>query len=72
VIKEGQEVFAGLPAEVEIRDEVRAQLWYAQKFGVPYPPHESTAAAIDSFAATTCCPGVRLEPGGGWPVRRFA
>ncbi|MBC9729818.1 nucleotidyltransferase family protein [Streptomyces sp. TRM68367] len=68
VIKAGQEVFAGLPAEVEIRNEARVHLWYEQKFGVPCPPHESTEAAIDSFAATTCCLGVCLDPGGGWRV----
>jgi uncharacterized protein len=28
-------------------------------FGVPCPPHTSTEAAIDSFAATTCCLGIR-------------
>ncbi|HEX9032844.1 MAG TPA: nucleotidyltransferase family protein, partial [Streptosporangiaceae bacterium] len=28
----------------------------------------STEAAIDSFPATTCCLGVRLEPGGRWRV----
>ncbi|MEV6532539.1 nucleotidyltransferase family protein [Streptomyces sp. NPDC051639] len=67
-IKAGQEVFAGLPAEVEIRNEARVHLWYEQKFGVPCPPHESTEAAIDSFAATTCCLGVRLEADGGWCV----
>ncbi|MFF4550400.1 nucleotidyltransferase family protein [Streptomyces sp. NPDC001435] len=67
-IKTGQEVFAGLPAKVEIRNEARVHLWYEQKFGVPCPPHESTEAAIDSFAATTCCLGVRLDPGGGWRV----
>ncbi|MEU1450509.1 nucleotidyltransferase family protein, partial [Streptomyces mirabilis] len=68
VIKAGQEVFAGLPAEVEIRNEARVHLWYEHKFGVPCPPHESTEAAIDSFAATTCCLGVRLDPGGAWRV----
>lgn len=68
VIKAGQEVFAGLPAEVEIRNEARVHLWYEQKFGVPCPPHESTEAAIDSFAATTCCLGVRLDPHGEWRV----
>ncbi|MET7484877.1 nucleotidyltransferase family protein [Streptomyces sp. NPDC005538] len=68
VIKAGQEMFAGLPAEVEIRNEARVHLWYEQKFGVPCPPHESTEAAIDSFAATTCCLGVRLDPDGGWHV----
>ncbi|MFF2999445.1 nucleotidyltransferase family protein [Streptomyces sp. NPDC057950] len=67
-IKAGQEMFAGLPAEVEIRNEARVHLWYEQKFGVPCPPHESTEAAIDSFAATTCCLGVRLEAHGRWRV----
>lgn len=68
VIRAGQKIFAGLPAEVEIRNEARVHLWYEQKFGVPCPPHESTEAAIDSFAATTCCLGVRLEPDGEWRV----
>lgn len=68
VIKAGQEVFAGLAAEVEIRNEARVHLWYEQKFGVPCPPHESTEGAIDCFAATTCCLGVRLESNGGWRV----
>jgi hypothetical protein len=68
VIKAGQEVFTGLPAEVEIRNEARVHLWYEQKFGIACPPHESTEAAIDCFAATTCCLGVRLGSDGGWRV----
>ena len=68
VIKAGQEVFGGLPAEVEIRNEARVHVWYKQKFGVPCAPHDSTESAIDSFAATTCCLGVRLEPGGEWRI----
>jgi hypothetical protein len=68
VIKAGQEVFDGVPAEVEIRNEARVHLWYEEKFGVSCAPHESTESAIDSFAATTCCLGVRLEPDGRWRV----
>lgn len=68
VIRAGREAFAGLPAEVEIRNEARVHLWYERKFGVRCPPHESTEAAIDRFAATTCCLGVRLEPDGRWRV----
>lgn len=64
VIAAGAEAFAGLPAEVEIRNEARVHLWYEQKIGVACAPYASTEAAIDSFAATTCCLGVRLEPGG--------
>ena len=68
VIKAGREVFADLPAEVEIRNEARVHLWYGERFGVPCPPYASTEAAIDSFAATTCCLGVRLERDGRWRV----
>ncbi|MET8638626.1 nucleotidyltransferase family protein [Streptomyces sp. NPDC004680] len=68
VITAGVEAFAGLPAEVEIRNEARVHLWYEQKFGVACAPYPSTEAAIDCFAATTCCLGVRLEPGGRWRV----
>ncbi|MEW2289221.1 nucleotidyltransferase family protein [Streptomyces sp. NPDC047841] len=68
VIKAGRTVFAGLPAEVEIRNEARVHLWYQGKFGVPCPPYDSSEAAIDSFAATTCCLGVRVEADGQWRV----
>ncbi|MGW8486910.1 nucleotidyltransferase family protein [Streptomyces sp. NPDC055886] len=68
VIKAAHQAFAGLPTEVEVRNEARVHLWYEQKFGVACAPHVSTEAAIDSFAATTCCLGVRLEPGGRWRV----
>jgi hypothetical protein len=68
VIQAGDRVFRDLPATVEIRNEARVHLWYADHFGVPCPPHTSTEAAIDSFAATTCCLGVRLEGDGDWRV----
>jgi hypothetical protein len=68
VIKTGREVFADLPADVEIRNEARVHLWYEDKFAVACPPYESSEAAIDSFAATTCCLGVRVETGGRWRV----
>ncbi|MEV8456352.1 nucleotidyltransferase family protein [Streptomyces sp. NPDC052095] len=68
VIKAAAEAFAGLPADVEVRNEARVHLWYEQKFGVTCAPYTSTEAAIDSFAATTCCLDVRLEPDGQWRV----
>ncbi|MBA4864331.1 nucleotidyltransferase family protein [Streptomyces sp. PSKA54] len=68
VIRAGLDAFGDLPAQVEIRNEARVHLWYEQKFGVPFAPHTSTESAIDCFAATTCCLGVRLEPDGRWRV----
>ena len=68
VIQSARRAFADVAAEVEVRNEARVHMWYAQKFGTPIPPYGSTEDAIDSFAATTCCLGVRLEPGGRWRV----
>lgn len=68
VVQAGRIAFAGLAAEVEIRNEARVALWYERKFGVACPPFDSTESAIDSFAATTCCLGVRLEADGRWRV----
>jgi hypothetical protein len=68
VIRAGHEIFAGLPAPVQIRNQARVHLWYERKFGGPCPPYESTEAAIDTFEATTACLGVHLLPGGRWRV----
>ena len=59
-IRRAAEVFADLRVGVEVRNEARVHLWYERKFGVPCAPHRSSEAAIDSFAATTCCYGIRL------------
>lgn len=67
-IRSGQQVFADLPAPVQIRNQARVHLWYEQKFGLPCPPYESTEAAIDTFEATTACLGVRAEPGWRWRI----
>ncbi|HEX6355836.1 nucleotidyltransferase family protein [Actinophytocola sp.] len=66
VIRAGRRVFGDLP--VEIRNEARVHLWYEDRFGVPCPPYQSSEAAIDSFAMTTCCLGIRLDPGDRWRV----
>ncbi|GIJ72167.1 nucleotidyltransferase family protein [Virgisporangium ochraceum] len=68
VIGAARPVFADLPAVVEIRNEARVHLWYEEKFGVACAPYDSTESAIDSFAATTCCLGIRLEAGDHWRV----
>jgi hypothetical protein len=64
VIKAGHQIFAGLPAPVQIRNQARVHLWYEQRFGVPCPPHTSTEAAIDTFEATAACLGIRRGPSG--------
>ena len=48
---------------VEVRNQARVHLWFEQKFGVdePYPPLETSAAALKRFVATAFCVGVRME-----------
>jgi len=48
---------------VEVRNQARVHLWFAEKFGAdePYPPLENSAAALKRFVATAFCVGVRME-----------
>ncbi|HEY7487441.1 MAG TPA: nucleotidyltransferase family protein [Streptosporangiaceae bacterium] len=64
----GQRVFGDLPAPVQIRNQARVHLWYERKFGVPSAPHDSAESAIDTFPATVCCLGVRIEGNRSWRV----
>ena len=64
VIRAGAELFADLPVPVEIRNEARVHLWYADRFGTPAPPFRDCADAIDSFAAVCCCYGITVDPDG--------
>jgi len=68
VIRAGEEVFAGLPALVEIRNQARVHLWYEQKFGIPCPPHAASEDAIDTYPTTATSLGVRLEADGRWRI----
>lgn len=60
-IQAASAVFADLPADIEVRNQARVHLWYETKFGTPCPPHHCTEDGIDTFIATTCCLGIRLE-----------
>ncbi|MCE9649977.1 MAG: nucleotidyltransferase family protein [Parvibaculum sp.] len=61
VITRGVALFADLGVDVEIRNQARVHLWYAEKFGVAYPPLRSSCEGIDRFLARACMVG--LHPG---------
>jgi hypothetical protein len=63
VIRAGATLFADLPVPVEIRNEARVHLWYAERFGVPAPAFTSCTDAVDCFAAVCCAVAVTLEEG---------
>ncbi|SDX96292.1 hypothetical protein SAMN05661080_01873 [Modestobacter sp. DSM 44400] len=64
VIRRGAELFADVPVPVEIRNEARVHLWYADHFGRPAPQFRNCRDAIDHFAAVCCCYGVRVTASG--------
>jgi hypothetical protein len=70
VIQRARTLFSDLAADIEVRNEARVHLWYEQKFGVPASPFTSCEDAIDHFASTTCCYGVRTDSLGA--VRVYA
>ena len=64
VIRRVAELCQGLPASIEVRNQARVHLWYAERFGVPATPFTSARDGVDHFASTTCCVGVTNGPGG--------
>jgi uncharacterized protein len=49
---------------IELRNEARVHLWFAERFGQPYPQLASTCEAITFFASRTHCIGARLTDKG--------
>ncbi|HEU5347220.1 MAG TPA: nucleotidyltransferase family protein [Ktedonobacterales bacterium] len=64
VIQRARELFSDINATIEVRNEARVHLWYQQKFGVPAKPLTSCEDAIDHFASSTCCYGIRTDSPG--------
>jgi hypothetical protein len=58
------EFFAHLHATVEIQNEARVHLWYAEHFGYEIAPYESVEAAINTWPTTATCVGVRTTSAG--------
>jgi uncharacterized protein len=52
VIRAGADLFGDLPVPVEIRNEARVHLWYADRFGIPAP--RSATAATRSTPSRRC------------------
>ena len=48
--------------KVEVRNQARVHLWFEQRFGEPYTPLESTAAALSRFVSPMFAVGVWLAP----------
>jgi hypothetical protein len=62
------EFFAHLHAAVEVQNQARVHLWYAEHFGYEIAPCESAEAAINTWPTTATCVGVRTASAGGLRV----
>ena len=63
-IRRGEAVFAGIPREVEIRNQARVPIWFSKKFGVERAPIRSTEEAVSQFASKSHAIGLRLDADG--------
>ena len=62
-------LFADLGLWVDVKNEARVHLWYAEKFGVALAPYVSTEDAITTFPTTATALGV---PPGAAGLRVFS
>jgi hypothetical protein len=46
--------FAGIAADIQVRNQARVHLWYPQKFGRPYPPLRDSTDALTRFLSPCC------------------
>jgi hypothetical protein len=58
-IKHANAAFADLGVLIELRNQARVHLWYAAKFGAPYPPLTRASDGIDRFLSRNCMVGIR-------------
>jgi uncharacterized protein len=58
-IKHAATVFADAGAQIELRNQARVHLWFADKFGAPYPPLTRATDGIDRFLMHNAQVGIR-------------
>jgi uncharacterized protein len=59
VIQRCARAFADLDVDVQVRNQARVHLWYAEKFRTECPPLRSSRDGIDHFLNQSSCFGVR-------------
>ena len=51
----------GCIGPIEVRNQARVHLWFADRFGIAYPPLASADASLPLYASIVHAVGVRLE-----------
>ena len=60
-IRRAADLFADLGIAVELRNQARVHLWYAEKFGSPYPALARATDGIDHFLMHNAQVGIRAN-----------
>lgn len=63
-----KDLFAGVPTEIDVKNEARVHLWYKSRFGYEIPPYRSLEDAIRTWPTTATAVGVRKREDGGLTV----
>lgn len=63
VVQRVQRVTTDLAVTIDIKNQARVHLWYAQRFGVPYPQLSQTTDGIDRFLIACTCVGIEVGTG---------
>lgn len=63
VILAAQALFQDLDVKVELRNQARVHLWFAERFGNDYPALHSAKEGIDRFLICSTCIGLHLDSG---------
>jgi hypothetical protein len=58
-----QTLFQDLDVKVELRNQARVHLWFAERFGNDYPALHSAKDGIDRFLICSTCVGLHLDTG---------
>lgn len=63
VILAAQTLFQDLDVKVELRNQARVHVWFADRFGSDYPALHSAKDGIDRFLICSTCIGLHLDTG---------
>jgi hypothetical protein len=63
VIRQVAAATADLGVTIEVKNQARVHLWYAQRFGEPYPRLASAQDGIDRYLVACTCVGIALASG---------
>ncbi|MEG1039992.1 MAG: nucleotidyltransferase family protein [Pseudomonas sp.] len=63
VIQAAQHLFQDLEVNIEVKNQARVHLWYAERFGRPYPQLLSARDGVDRYLIAGTCIGLDIASG---------